>query len=93
MQRGADLPALAQRVREAGLACEMSADGGGAFVCNHLHHEALGRIEATGADIRAAFVHIPAIIRTPLARTSAGAMALGEMARGVALIARELAAR
>ncbi len=87
-----DLAALAERVREAGIDCHVSADGG-AYVCNHLYHEVLGRIEAAGADTRAVFVHVPAIAGTPLAASSAGAMALAEMVWGVALIAQGIAAR
>jgi len=37
------------------------------------------------------FVHVPAIVGTKLAKTSASALPLANMARGVALIARLLA--
>jgi pyroglutamyl-peptidase len=91
-QLRADLPALAGRVMQAGIACTLSHDAG-AYLCNHIYHQALGRIAAQDADTLAVFVHLPAVAGTPLAEASAGAMPLGAMARGVALIARELAGR
>ena len=64
----------------------------GAYLCNHSYHLALGHIAALGLDTRAVFIHIPAIAGTPLAQTSAGAMPMETMARGVAMVAHALAA-
>ncbi len=91
-QLAADLPALAGRVMQAGIPCTLSHDAG-AYLCNHIYHQALRRIAAPGADTAAVFVHLPAVAGTPLAEASAGAMPLEAMARGVALIARDLARR
>lgn len=91
-QLAADLPGIAGRVMQEGIACTLSDDCG-AYLCNHIYHRALLRIAAEGAETLAAFVHLPAIAGSPLAATSAGAMPLAEMARGVALIATELARR
>jgi pyroglutamyl-peptidase len=89
-QLAADLPAIAGQVMQAGIACSISHDAG-AYLCNHIYHQALHRIAHCGAGTLAAFVHVPAISGTPLAAASAGSMPLVEMARGVALIATELA--
>jgi len=85
-----DIPALEASLLAEGFFCQLSDDAG-QYVCNHAYHVALTRIAALGLPTRALFVHLPALAGTPLARTSASAMPLGEMARGVALIARLLA--
>jgi pyroglutamyl-peptidase len=85
-----DFPALEAALIAQGFPCQLSDDAG-EYVCNNAYHTALTRIAALGAPTRAVFVHLPAIAGTPLARTSASAMPLPEMARGVALVARLLA--
>ena len=86
----ADLPAISCTVSQAGIACGLSDDAG-AYLCNHIYHAALSLIVERDLLTLAVFVHLPAIVGTPLAKESAGAMELKTMARGVALIARELA--
>jgi len=86
----ADLPAISGTVARSGIDCVLSDDAG-AYVCNQTYHTALSRIAARDLPTLAVFVHIPAIAGTPLAGESEGAMELETMARGVALIARELA--
>ena len=88
----ADLPAIAGRLAQAGIGCALSDDAG-AYLCNHLYYRVLRRIAELDADTLAVFVHVPAITGSALAQTSAGAMPLEVMARGVAMIAEELARR
>jgi len=88
--RACDFPALEAALLAEGIPCQLSDDAG-QYVCNNAYHIALTRIAELGLPTRALFVHIPAITDTPLAKNSASAMPLPEMARGVALIARLLA--
>ena len=85
-----DLSAMAECVRNEGIACAVSNDAG-AYLCNFIYHQALKRISRQASGTVALFVHVPAIIGTPLARTSAGAIPLATIAEGVALIAARLA--
>lgn len=87
----ADLPGIAGKLAREGIACTLSHDCG-AYVCNHSYHQALRRIAAGDLPTLAVFVDLPAISGTALAGSSAGAMDLGLMAKGVSMIARELAA-
>ena len=88
--RDCDFPGLEAALLAEGFSCQLSDDAG-QYVCNNAYHVALSRIAALGLPTRAVFVHVPAITGTRLARSSASAMPLAEMARGVALIARLLA--
>jgi len=90
-ESGVDLAALEAALLAEGFACGQSDDAG-QYVCNSTYHNALARIARDALPTRALFVHLPAIAETRLAETSACAMELDEMARGVALIARLLAA-
>ena len=87
----ADLPAIAGAVAQLGIACSLSDDAG-AYVCNHTYHAALSRIAELDLPTLAVFVHIPAIEGTALARSSAGAMSLDNLTRGIATIAERLVA-
>jgi len=87
---GCDFAAIEAALLAEGFPCELSDDAG-QYVCNNAYHIALTRIAALGLPTRAVFVHLPATAGTPLAMTSASALPLPEMARGVALIARLLA--
>ena len=73
-----------------GLPCYRSVDAG-AYLCNFIYRRALERIAEEDLSARAVFVHLPAIIGTPLARESEAAMTVEDMARGVALVAHALA--
>lgn len=84
-----DIGALCAAVESAGLPCASSDDAGG-YVCNHLYYNALAALDETGADTRALFVHIPALTGSTLAETSAAALDLGELQRGLGVLAREL---
>jgi pyroglutamyl-peptidase len=88
--RTCDLIALESALLAAGFPCQLSDDAG-QYVCNNAYHLALARITALELPTRTLFVHLPAIAGTKLAASSASAMELPEMARGVALIARHLA--
>jgi len=88
--RSCDFPAMEAALLAEGFPCQLSDDAG-QYVCNNAYHLALKQIAALGLPTRAVFVHLPAIAGTPLARSSASAMKLSDMARGVALIARLLA--
>ena len=85
-----DFALLETALTQAGLACSRSADAG-AYLCNFIYRRALEQIEERGIAARAIFVHLPAIAGTPLALESRASMDLEEMARGVALVARQLA--
>ena len=89
-QSSCDFAAIEAALLAEGITCELSDDAG-EYVCNYAYHLALSRIAEGGLPTRAVFVHVPAVAGTPLAQGSASAMALTEMARGVALIARMLA--
>lgn len=89
-QLRADLHAIAAGLRQDGIDCAVSTDAG-AYICNHSYYTALKRIAADDLPTLAVFVHIPAIVGTRLAETSAGAMELDTMMRGIARIAGTLA--
>ena len=88
--RSCDVAAIEAALRAAGFPCQLSDDAG-EYVCNNAYYVALTRIAANGLPTKVVFVHLPAIARTKLATTSASAMELPKMARGVALIAGLLA--
>ena len=88
-QSRADLAHISNCVIKAGIDCVLSDDAG-AYVCNHTYHTALRLIAERDLPTLAVFVHIPAISGTDLAGESEGSMPLDSMARGVAMIAREL---
>jgi len=88
--RACDFPALEAALLAEGLPCQLSDDAG-QYVCNNAYHIALTQIDCLNLPTRAVFVHVPAIVGTKLAKTSASALPLANMARGVALIARLLA--
>lgn len=85
-----DFAALRQRLGGAGVPHHLSGDAG-EYVCNHSYYEALSHIRAAGAPTRTIFVHIPAIEGSDLAGTSASALPLDMIAKGVRLVAEELA--
>ena len=89
LDRLAGLDGLAEELAQGGIPCALSDDAG-AYVCNHIYHQALLRIARQGAGTRAVFVHLPAITDTPLAESSAGSLPLDAMASGVAMIGRAL---
>ena len=76
-------------MERAGLACAPSDDAGG-YVCNHLYYHALAALDEAGAETRALFVHIPALTGSALAETSAAALDLRDLQRGLGVLAREL---
>jgi len=86
-----DVPALADALRVHGFPVEISDDAG-RYVCNHAYCFALSRIAAGELPTQAIFVHLPAIEGTALAVTSASAIPLQWMTRGIALIARVMLA-
>lgn len=86
---GVDFPDLVERIRGEGLSCDLSDDAG-EYVCNHSYFHALDLIAQRGLDTRTLFVHLPAIENMPEAPEGAGQMALTEMHRAMALIARAL---
>ncbi|GGD68083.1 pyroglutamyl-peptidase I family protein [Croceicoccus mobilis] len=84
-----DAQALEKRLMRAGLRAELSDDAG-AYVCNHLYYNALEMVETRSLPTRALFLHLPALVGTPLAKHSAGEMALHEMQQALGIIADEL---
>ncbi|MBZ6379749.1 MULTISPECIES: pyroglutamyl-peptidase I family protein [Pacificimonas] len=84
-----DFAALRARLGEAGVAHHASGDAG-EFVCNHLYYRALRLIARQDAATTALFVHVPAIAGTTLEESSASAMTLEEMVRGVRAVAAAL---
>ncbi|WP_157668184.1 hypothetical protein [Croceicoccus marinus] len=84
-----DIDDLCAAVESAGLACAPSDDAGG-YVCNHLYYHALAALDESGADTRALFVHIPALAGSALAATSAAALELADLQRGLGVLAGEL---
>jgi pyroglutamyl-peptidase len=85
-----DFVAMEACLLAEGFPCHLSHDAGH-YVCDAAYHTALTSIAARSLPTRAVFVHLPAITDTPLAASSAFAMPVPEMARGVALIAGLLA--
>lgn len=80
---------LEEDLQAAGIAASQSDDAG-AYVCNHLYYNALRMVEARSLPTRALFLHLPALVDTPLAESSAGAMTLRDMQRTLAIIAARL---
>lgn len=88
-QLRADLHLIAAGLRQDGIDCAVSTDAG-AYICNHSYYSALKRVAAEDLPTLAVFVHIPAISGTALAQSSAGAMGLDTMMRGISRIAAGL---
>ncbi len=84
-----DIGELCAAVERAGLDCAPSDDAGG-YVCNHLYYHALTALDEAGAETRALFVHIPALTGSALAETSAAALDLRDLQRGLGVLVREL---
>lgn len=84
-----DAELLASDLEQAGLSAALSEDAG-AYVCNHLYYNALSMLEARRLPTRALFLHLPALVDTPLADASDGAMTLADMQRTLSIIAARL---
>ncbi|AKM09818.1 pyroglutamyl-peptidase I family protein [Croceicoccus naphthovorans] len=88
-ETAANIAAIAQSLRVAGLPAALSDDAGG-YVCNHIYHAALSG-PCAGIDAPPGlFVHLPALPDTDLAATAASTLPLAQMQRSLGIIARAL---
>ncbi len=76
------IKAMVAAMRAAGVPAEVS-NSAGTYVCNHLMYGVLHFIAASGASVRAGFIHLPYAEEQVLDKPAIAGTAIATMARGV----------